>query len=49
MAGVGGASLSSQFGLAHAAHQLLQFEGECHVAFDAQLPRHEGHGGLQLP
>lgn len=39
----------SQLGLAHAAHQFLQLDGERHVAFDPQLPRHEGHRGLQLP
>lgn len=44
----GGASVS-QFGFAHAAHQLLQFDGERHVSFDTQLPRHEGQRGLQLP
>lgn len=38
-----------KFGLVHATHQLLQFDSECHVTFDPQLPRHEGHGGLQLP
>lgn len=44
---VGGAS-ASQFGLVHAAHQFLQFDGERHVTFDPQLPRHEGHRRLQL-
>lgn len=40
---------SSQFGLVHAVHQFLQFDGERHVSFDLQFPRHEGHRGLQLP
>lgn len=35
--------------LAHAAHEFLQLEGEHHVSFDLQLPRHEGQRGLQLP
>lgn len=35
--------------LRHAAHHLLQLQGECHVAFDAELARHERHGRLQLP
>lgn len=39
----------SQLGLVHAAHELLQLDGERHVSFDAELPRHEGHGRLQLP
>lgn len=43
---VGGAS---QLGLVHAAHQLLQLDGQRHVPLNPQLPRHEGHGGLQLP
>lgn len=45
---VGGASVS-QFGLVHATHQFLQFDGERHVAFDPQLPGHEGQRRLQLP
>lgn len=39
----------SQFGLVHAAHDFLQFNGHCHVAFDPQFPRHEGRRRLQLP
>lgn len=40
---------ASQFGFVHAAHEFLQFDGERHVAFDPQLPRHEGQRRLQLP
>lgn len=45
-ASVGGAS---QLGFIHTAHEFLQLDGERHVPFDLQLPRHERQRRLHLP